>query len=288
MLRHYVILAAFIVASLPAAAQQRPNFVVIVADDLGWGDLGSYGHPSIRSPNIDRLAADGMRFTDGYAAAPVCSPARAGLLTGRIPGRAGIYDWIPPGSDVHLLAEETTVASLLRRAGYDTCFLGKWHLNGGLATDQPQPDDHGFDHWFATASFAMPTDVALDGSDMTPALTGGTIDRSTPLFWYHYKAWGGPRVVVRDGRWKLAGYWDGPDILRTDSATMRPGDQLLIRSARLIRFELYDVETDPAERRDVAAEHADIVDSMTTEMLDIYGEIQEVDMGWTESWLRRW
>ncbi len=474
MLRHYVILVAFIVASLPAVAQQRPNFVVIVADDLGWGDLGSYGHPSIRSPNIDRLAADGMRFTDGYAAAPVCSPARAGLLTGRIPGRAGIYDWIPPGSDVHLLAEETTVASLLRRAGYDTCFLGKWHLNGGLATDQPQPDDHGFDHWFATASFAMPThhdpfnfsrngsetgpldgyacqlvtdeaigwldtrenptdpffllvsyhephepvasppelvdsyptaqnrneaeyfanvthldmavgrllaalhdrgldeqtlvlftsdngpemvnrhpqaqrsygsagpfrgrklqlweggirvpfivrwpgrvpagslsaepvsgvdllptlcnlagvplptEVALDGSDMTPALTGGTIDRSTPLFWYHYKAWGGPRVVLRDGRWKLAGYWDGPEILRTDSATMRPGDQLLIRSARLIRFELYDVETDPAERRDVAAEHPDIVDSMTTEMLDIYGEIQEVDMGWTESWLRRW
>ena len=80
-----------------------------------------------------------MRFTDGYAAAPVCSPARAGLLTGRIPGRAGIYDWIPPGSDVHLLAKETTVASLLRRAGYDTCFLGKWHLNGGLATDQPSP-----------------------------------------------------------------------------------------------------------------------------------------------------
>ena len=144
-------------ASPFAAADDRPNFVIMVADDLGYGDLGSYGHPTIRTPHIDRLADEGLRFTDGYAAAPVCTPARVGLLTGRISSRVGVYDWIPPGSDVHLPVEETTVAELLRDAGYETVYLGKWHLNGGLGTDQPQPDNHGFDHWFATTGFAMPT-----------------------------------------------------------------------------------------------------------------------------------
>ena len=118
-----------------ARVSEHIDFVIMVADDLGYGDLGSYGHPEIRTPNIDRLANEGLRFTHGYAAAPVCSPARTGLLTGRIPSRVGIYDWIPPGSDVHLPAHETTVAELLKSTGYQTVYLGKWHLNGGLGLD---------------------------------------------------------------------------------------------------------------------------------------------------------
>ena len=458
----------------PAFADDRPNFVIMVADDLGYGDLGSYGHPEIRTPNIDRLADEGLRFTNGYAAAPVCTPARVGLLTGRISSRVGVYDWIPPGSEVHLPVEETTVAELLKSAGYDTVYLGKWHLNGGLGTDQPQPDDHGFDHWLATTGFAMPThlnpfnfvrngvemgplegyacqllsdeavrwltevrdadrpflmvigyhepheaiasppeltetypatqnrneaeyfanvtnlDLAvgrvmtaledlglhgdtmvlftsdngpemvnrhpqaqrsygsagelrgrklqlweggirvpfivlwpghtepagesdlpvsgidllpslcelagvgipdgldLDGTSFAPSFDNQAIDRSTPLAWYHYKAWGGPRMVLRDGRYKLAGYWDGPEIVRTDSSTMRPGDLDLIRTAKLIRFELYDLETDPGELRDVAGQHPEVVAEMKIAMLEIYGEIQADVHPWKESWLRRW
>ncbi len=458
----------------PAIADDRPNFVIMVADDLGYGDLGSYGHPTIRTPNIDRLADEGLRFTNGYAAAPVCTPARVGLLTGRISSRVGVYDWIPPGSDVHLPMEETTVAEVLRDAGYQTIYLGKWHLNGGFGTEQPQPDDHGFDHWFATTGFAMPThlnpfnfvrngkemgplegyacellsdeavdwltkirdparpflmvigyhepheaiasppeltasypatqnrneaeyfanvtnlDLAvgkvvealanlsladdtmvlftsdngpemvnrhpqaqrsygsagelrgrklqlweggirvpfivrwpgntdpgtvsdtpvsgidllptlcefagvdlpdgldLDGTSFSPILGGTGMDRSTPLVWHHYKAWGGPRMVLRDGRFKLAGYWDGPEIVRTDSSTMRPGDLELIGTAKLIRFELYDLEADPGERIDVSGDHPETVARMKTAMLEIYGEIQADVHIWSESWLRRW
>jgi len=458
----------------PAVSDDRPNFIIMVADDLGYGDLGSYGHPTIRTPNIDQLADEGLRFTNGYAAAPVCSPARTGLLTGRIPSRVGVYDWIPPGSDVHLPVEETTVAELLRDAGYQTVYLGKWHLNGGLGTEQPQPDDHGFEHWFATTGFAMPThlnpfnfvrngeemgplegyacqlltdeaiewlsetrnpdrpfltvigfhepheaiasppeltagypstqnrneaeyfanvtnldlavgrvtgaldalglakdtmilftsdngpemtnrhpqaqrsygsagnlrgkklqlweggirvpfivrwpgetasgevseapvsgidllptlaelagvplptELSVDGSSFVPVLTGKEMDRPTPLFWHDYKAWGGPRVVLRQGRFKLAGYWDGPEIVRTDSSTMRPGDLELIATAELVHFELYDLEADPGESRDVSEDHPAVFEKLQVEMLEIYAEIQADVHPWKESWLRRW
>src|SRR5580700_4697791 len=90
-------LFACLLAPMTAAAQdapKKPNIVIILCDDLGYGDLGCYGHPSIRTPNLDKLAQQGMRFTQCYAAAPVCSPSRAGLLTGRIPSRVGLYSWI--------------------------------------------------------------------------------------------------------------------------------------------------------------------------------------------------
>lgn len=135
------------------AAAQRPNVVVLLADDLGYGDLGVYGHETIRTPNIDRLADEGTRFTACYAAAPMCSPSRAGLLTGRSPHRAGIYDWIPHdgASDVHLKATEISFASLMRGVGYQTSLHGKWHLNSRFNdAGQPQPNDHGFQYWFAT------------------------------------------------------------------------------------------------------------------------------------------
>jgi arylsulfatase A len=135
-----------------------PNFVVFLCDDLGYGDLECYGHTAIKTPNLNALADEGVRLTDCYAAAPVCSPARAGLMTGRTPNRCGIYDWIPPGSPMHLRASETTVAGLLGDAGYGTAVVGKWHLNGKFnSPEQAQPNDHGFDHWFATQNNAHPS-----------------------------------------------------------------------------------------------------------------------------------
>ncbi len=135
-----------------------PNFVVFLCDDLGYGDLECYGHTAIKTPNLNSLAEDGVRLTDCYAAAPVCSPARAGLMTGRTPNRCGIYDWIPPGSPMHLRDSETTVAGLLGEAGYATAVVGKWHLNGKFnSPEQAQPSDHGFDHWFATQNNAHPS-----------------------------------------------------------------------------------------------------------------------------------
>ena len=131
---------------------------MILCDDLGYGDLGCYGHPKIKTPYLDQMAKDGIRFTDFYSTAPVCSPSRVGLLTGRSPNRAGVYDWIPSGRDVHLRVSEITFPQLLKKAGYATCMSGKWHCNGKFNSRwQPQPNDAGFDHWFATQNNASPS-----------------------------------------------------------------------------------------------------------------------------------
>ena len=144
----------------------RPNIVVVLCDDLGYGDLACYGHPHIKTPNLDKLAADGIRLTACYSAAPVCSPSRVGLLTGRSPNRAGVYDWIPAArgerpdarDQVHMRREEVTIPQLLKSAGYATCLAGKWHCNSYFNSDkQPQPGDSGFDHWFATQNNAAPS-----------------------------------------------------------------------------------------------------------------------------------
>ena len=147
-------------------ADDRPNFLVFLCDDLGYGDLACYGHEHIQTPNLDRMAKEGIRFTDFYSAAPVCSPSRVGLLTGRSPNRAGVYDWIPgnakPRPDareqVHLRKSEVTIAGLLKQAGYATCVSGKWHCNAQFNRDtQAQPNHAGFDHWFATQNNASPS-----------------------------------------------------------------------------------------------------------------------------------
>lgn len=136
----------------------KPNILIILCDDLGYGDLECYGHPHIKTPHLNQLASQGMRLTDCYASAPVCSPSRAGLLTGRTPNRLGVYDWIPEGHPMHLKREETTIAQLLQQAGYDTAHVGKWHCNGLFnSSEQPQPGDHGFRHWFSTQNNAIPT-----------------------------------------------------------------------------------------------------------------------------------
>ena len=140
--------------------QARPNIVIFLTDDQGWGDLACYGHPLIRSPNLDKFASEGMRFTQCYSACAVCSPSRSAILTGRTPYRNGVWRWIPDGSEYHLRQSEISIAKLLRERGYATCHVGKWHLNGKFnSPDQPQPDDHGYDWWLATQNNARPNHI---------------------------------------------------------------------------------------------------------------------------------
>jgi arylsulfatase A len=149
----------FLGAAAGAAAPAKPqDLIIVLCDDLGYGDLGCFGHPTIKTPNLDAFARQGMKFTDAYAAAPVCSPSRCGMLSGRTPYRLGVYDWIPPGSDMHLRRDEVSFARMLRDQGYATCHSGKWHANGKFnSPEQPQPGDHGFDHWFSTQNNAGPS-----------------------------------------------------------------------------------------------------------------------------------
>ena len=138
-------------------SETRPNFVVVLADDLGYGDLGCYGNEIVHTPHLDHFATEGLKFMDYYAPAANCSPSRAGLMTGRTPWRVGIHNWIPMLSPMHVKESEITIATLLRNAGYQTCHSGKWHLNGMFnLPGQPQPDDHGFDHWFSVQNNALP------------------------------------------------------------------------------------------------------------------------------------
>ncbi len=151
------------------ATDKKPNFVFILVDDLGWIDTGCYGSKFYETPNIDRLAAEGMRFTDAYAACAVCSPTRAAVMTGRYPARLGVTDWIrarfqggkipenkknpteyvggknkkllcPPNA-LWMELEEITIAEALKPAGYTSCHIGKWHLGA----DDWYPDRQGFD-----------------------------------------------------------------------------------------------------------------------------------------------
>ncbi len=130
---------------LAAAAAAEPNFVVIVADDLGYGDLGCYGSTAIRTPFIDRMASEGARLTEFYTPAPNCSPARAALLTGRHPLRTGITRVLVPKEVQGLPESEVTLAEHLRAAGYATACVGKWHLGG---RKKFRPQRHGFDEFY--------------------------------------------------------------------------------------------------------------------------------------------
>ena len=130
--------------SAPSADLPAPNLVIMVADDLGYGDLGCYGHPTIRTPNLDRMAAEGLKFTQYYGM-PVCTPSRAALLTGRLPIRSGLNRVLFPNSTGGIPDAEITLAEALKTRGYATMCVGKWHL-GHLP--QFLPTRHGFDHYF--------------------------------------------------------------------------------------------------------------------------------------------
>lgn len=157
-----------------ALAQQhsparKPNFIVILADDLGCHDIGAWGATDLKTPNIDALAASGARFTNWYAAAPVCAPSRAALLSGRYPIRCGV-----PSNGEELKPSEHTIASLLKPAGYSTGIFGKWHLG---SSENTVPNAHGFDRFFGFHS--------------------GCID-----FYSHRYYWGEPRNVNYHDLWR--------------------------------------------------------------------------------------
>ncbi len=142
-------LCAGLAQAAPAAEKRPPNIVVLFADDLGYGDLGCYGHPTIRTPNLDRMAREGLRFTQFYSAAPVCTPSRAALLTGRLPIRTGMCSGkrsvLFSDSTGGLPEGEITIAQALKTKGYATACVGKWHL-GHLP--QYLPTRRGFDRYF--------------------------------------------------------------------------------------------------------------------------------------------
>jgi len=129
------------------ASAQRPNIIFILADDLGWAELGCYGNTFNETPNLDKLAARGTRFTDAYASAPVCSPYRAALMTGQYPARVGITDYLRPNDENHLSTDHITIAEMLKRTGYTTGIIGKWHLTGyaNHGAKEFPPGQHGFD-----------------------------------------------------------------------------------------------------------------------------------------------
>src|SRR5579862_2478176 len=150
--RQFVKLAAG--ATMAAAQGPKPlNFVFILIDDMGWTDLGCYRSKSYDTPNIDKLASQGMRFTNAYAACPVCSPTRASIMTGKYPARLGLTNFLPglhhlphskllaPVSRQQLPLEEVTIAEALKPAGYRSAAIGKWHLGG----PDFYPEKQGFD-----------------------------------------------------------------------------------------------------------------------------------------------
>lgn len=140
-----------------AAPDERPNIVFVFVDDQGYYDLGCYGATEVRTPRIDAMAAEGTRFTDYYAAAPICSPSRAGLLTGCYPRRVGNAIWVHRAdspSGIH--PDELTLAELLKSAGYATACIGKWHLG---FTEPFLPRQQGFDHYFGLLHNLDPVEV---------------------------------------------------------------------------------------------------------------------------------
>ena len=141
-------LTAFLFCVSAGAKEQKPNVIYVLADDLGWAELACYGNTFNETPHLDQLAKEGMRFTHAYAAAPVCSPYRAALLTGQHPARLGILDYLRPNSSNALPVSHVTLPKILRRNGYATGMTGKWHLTGYKYQDaqfEIRPTDHGFD-----------------------------------------------------------------------------------------------------------------------------------------------
>ncbi len=194
----YPLMFVLLSGSVASAADPKPNFIIILADDLGYGDLGCYGHPSIRTPQLDRMAAEGMRFTDFYSAAEVCTPSRAALLTGRYAIRSGMchnqFRVLRRESTGHLPASEITLAEQLKGQGYATGLIGKWHLGVWSNNEEGHPSKHGFD-----SNFGLPHSNDMNPSPLAPK--------------------GAPKQLEQDPKWWNAPLYQGQEIIE------QPADQ---------------------------------------------------------------
>ncbi len=133
-----------------SACNAPPNVVIVLTDDMGYGDVGAYGHPLIKTPHIDGLAANGQRWTSFYSAAPLCNPSRIALMTGRMPARVhgtGLNRW------GNLPANELTLGQLMKERGFQTAYIGKWGMSGRFADGGVHPNDAGFDYFFGVEDF---------------------------------------------------------------------------------------------------------------------------------------
>ena len=240
-----LVLVVSFVSTFFAFAADQPNVILIVADDLGQRDLGCYGSKYYRTPHIDKLANDGVRFTDAYAACPVCSPTRAALMTGQYPARLNLTDWLPGRPDRpdqklsrpviidHLPAGVPTLPALFKAAGYTTALMGKWHLGG----EGHKPQKSGFDvniagdHTgtprsyfapFANKTGNMPgLETAPDGEYLTDRLAAEAakfiaVNKDRPFFLYlphyapHTPLVAKPAVVAKYPGPKVAGKQSNP------------------------------------------------------------------------------
>jgi arylsulfatase A len=173
--RQLALVVFALLALAPAGAAEKPrNLIVILIDDQGYYDLGCYGATEVKTPRIDALAASGLRFTDYYAAAPICSPSRAALLTGRYPRRFGLEAWVQRAdSSRGLQAHELTLAQLLKQHGYATACIGKWHL--GFAPEF-LPQQKGFDRYFGLLHNLDPVEtIYFDREGGVPLLRGESV-----------------------------------------------------------------------------------------------------------------
>ena len=212
-------------ASLANDATSPPNFIILFPDDLGWADLAAFGSEKIRTPNLDTLAREGQRWSSFYVAAPVCSPSRGALLTGRYPVRTGLY-----GRRLQVLYEddplfvfpdsEVTIAELLGDAGYSTAIVGKWHLGDRLDS---YPTRHGFDYWWGIPySNDMPWTDGPPREEYLMAIKQEDFKKFGAIIRQHRHAFDEPRIE----------YWNPPLIRSqktaggfTDTEVERPIDQ---------------------------------------------------------------
>lgn len=172
-MRILVVLSVLLLACHPGSGSDRPNVILLFIDDQGYYDLGCYGATEVETPRIDALADEGIRFTDYYAAAPICSPSRAGLLTGAYPRRIGMETWVQRADSCRgIHADEVTLAELFRENGYVTGCVGKWHL-GDL--DPFVPLAQGFDSHFGMYSNLDPVETIYFGDEGVPLLRDGEV-----------------------------------------------------------------------------------------------------------------
>ncbi|MFV1966777.1 MAG: sulfatase-like hydrolase/transferase [Pirellulaceae bacterium] len=172
------------VLSSAGLSAEKPNIILVMADDQGWGDMAYNGHPILKTPNFDEAAATGLRFDRFYAAAPVCSPTRASVMTGRHPNRMGVFKWGYP-----MRPQETTIAEVLKKAGYATGHFGKWHLGSVRRTSPANPGKNGFDEWLSAPNFFDNDPIlARRGTAVQTRGESSTVTVNAALNWMEAKA----------------------------------------------------------------------------------------------------